>query len=224
VQEGDHLDVPNRACLPYKYIRSLGMGSCAFVEMAQDETNGQVFALKHLRRYQGRNLNQFKRAFQNEVDILRRLSLNPHIIKAFATWGSGRELGIVMTPVADGGDLASFLQTIVDLGNLPTTEQYTILNRAFGCLASGLAFIHKQTIRHKDIKPQNILIHQGYVIYTDFGIALDTSQLENTTTDGTTYAFTFRYCAPEVASSEKRNRKSDVFSLGCVFAEILSVL
>jgi len=224
VREGDHLDIPNRTCLPYRHIKALGMGGSAFVEMARDETNGQVFALKHFRRYHGPNINEFKRGFRNEVNILQRLSPHPHIIRAFATWACGRELGIVLTPVADGGDLACYLQTILDLGNPPTTEQCTVLNQAFGCLASGLAFIHKQTIRHKDIKPQNILIHQGCVIYTDFGIALDTSQLDNTATDGTAQAFTFRYCAPEVAQSDRRNRKSDVFSLGCVFTEILSVL
>ena len=224
VREGDHLDIPNRTCLPYTHIQALGMGGSAFVEKVQDKTNGEVFALKHFRRYHGPNINEFKRGFRNEVDILRRLYPHPHIIRAFATWACGRELGIVLTPVADSGDLACYLQTILDLGNPPTTEQCTVLNHAFGCLASGLAFIHKQTIRHKDIKPQNILIHQGCVIYTDFGIALDTSQLDNTTTDGTAQAFTFRYCAPEVAQSDKRNTKSDVFSLGCVFTEILSVL
>lgn len=224
VREGDHLDIPNRTCLPYMHIQALGMGGSAFVGKVQDKTNGQVFALKHFRRYHGPNINEFKRGFRNEVNILRRLSPHPHIIRAFATWACGRELGIILTPVADGGDLACYLQTILDLGNPPTTEQCTVLNQAFGCLASGLAFIHKQTIRHKDIKPQNILIHQDCVIYTDFGIALDTSQLDNTTTDGTAQAFTFRYCAPEVAQSDKRNRKSDVFSLGCVFTDILSVL
>jgi len=224
VREGDHLDIPNRTYLPYTHIQPLGIGGSAFVEKVQDKTNGQVFALKHFRRYHGPNINAFKRGFRNEVDILRRLSPHLHIISAFATWACGRELGIVLSPVADSGDLACYLQTILDLGNPPTTEQCTVLNQAFGCLASGLEFIHKQTIRHKDIKPQNILIHQGCVIYTDFGVAVDASQLDNTTTVGTAQTFTFRYCAPEVAQSDKRNRKSDVFSLGCVFTEILSVL
>ncbi|XTI93908.1 kinase-like domain-containing protein [Cenococcum geophilum] len=208
VREGDHLDILNCTYLPYRHIKVLGMGSSAFVEMVQDETNGQV--IQGLRNLS--NINEFKRGFRNEVNILRRLF--PHI----------SSLGIVLTPVADGGNLACYLQTILDLGNPPTTEQCIVLNQAFRCLASGPAIIHKQTIRHKDIKPQNILIHQGCVVYTDFGIALDTSQLDNTTTDGTAQAFTFRYCAPEVALSDKRNRKSDVFSLGCVFTEILSVL
>ena len=96
--------------------------------------------------------------------------------------------------------------------------------KAYGCLASGLAFIHKQTIRHKDIKPQNILIHQGNVLFTDFGISVDFSEHGRSTTTGHPQSFTRKYCAPEVANWDKRNSKSDVFSLGCVYAEILDAL
>ena len=41
---------------------------------------------------------------------------------------------------------------------------------------------------------------------------------------GKAYAFTRRYCAPEIQNGSKRNRKSDVFPLGCVFVDILTVL
>jgi serine/threonine protein kinase len=89
-----------------------------------------------------------------------------------------------------------------------------------------LSFMHTRfdTIRHKDIKPQDILIHQDRIIYTDFRIAFDGTQNGNTTTTRKLDAFTRRYCAPEVANWTKRNRKSDIFSLGCVFIEIMAVL
>ena len=224
VRQGDHLDIMNRNILPYRPVKSLGAGGSAYVELVQDITNGRAFAHKSFRRYHGSDIDKFRQAFQNEIEIIRRLSSHPHIIRVFASYTCGREAGMILTPVADGGDLACYLQSISDSRNLPTTEQCTILQRAFGCLASGLAFIHNRIIRHKDIKPQNILIHQGHVLYTDFGIALDASQHDNTTTFGTAQAFTLRYCAPEVANSANRNRKSDIFSLGCVFAEILAVL
>lgn len=224
VNLGDDLTIANRNSLPYKHLESLGVGGSAFVEKVQNTTTGEIFAHKVFRRYHGPNLTKFKEEVQNEIQIVRRLSSHPHIIQVFATYTCGRELGMILTPVADRGDLASYLQDIADSGRPLTYEQRAILNRAFGCLASGLAFIHEQTIRHKDIKPQNILIHQGRVIYADFGIAFDASQHDSTTTVGTSQAFTFRYCAPEVANSAKRNRKSDIFSLGCVFIEILEAV
>ncbi|KAF2191646.1 kinase-like protein, partial [Zopfia rhizophila CBS 207.26] len=224
VHEGGDLEILRTEDLPYKYIGSLGIGSNGCVEMVEDVITGRVFAQKIFRRYRGPNPAKFKQGVRNEINILRRLSPHHHIIRLFATYSCGRDFGMILTPVADCGDLGSYLQAILDSRNQLSTEQQVILTRAFGCLTSGLAFIHKQTIRHKDIKPHNILIHQGYIIYTDFGIALDASQSDITTTTGTAEAFTRRYCAPEIAKKHSRNRKSDVFSLGCVFIEILAVL
>jgi serine/threonine protein kinase len=130
---------------------------------------------------------------------------------------------MLLTPVASDKDLGSYLLAIEDAGEDFTPEQNSILLRAFGCLADGLAYIYRNTIRHKDIKPQNFLVHHGQMIYTDFDIALDGNE-QATTTTGIFESFTRRYCAPEVANNAPRNRKSDVFSLGCVFIEILALL
>lgn len=62
------------------------------------------------------------------------------------------------------------------------------------------------------------------MIFADFGIALDANDLDSTTTTGLPDGFTCRYQAPEVAKCEPRNRKTDIFSLGCVFLEIMAVL
>ena len=82
--------------------------------------------------------------------------------------------------------LVLFLQEFqyAESAGLINFDNHIILQRAIGCLASGLAFMHEQTIRHKDIKPQNILIHGGSVLYTDFGISLDFGQQGNSTTTG----------------------------------------
>jgi serine/threonine protein kinase len=196
INEGDDLDVASRSLLPFKHLGHLGTGASALVEMVQDQTTGRIFAHKLYRRFRGRDIARFRQEVQNEISIIRRLSENPHIIQVFATYTCGREVGLILSPVADGGDLGNHLQTIQDRGQGPTAEEKVVLERAFGCLASGISFIHKQTIRHKDIKPQNILIHRGSVLYTDFGISLDASQDERTTTMGTALCLTFRYCAP----------------------------
>ncbi|KAH8719371.1 kinase-like domain-containing protein [Phaeosphaeriaceae sp. PMI808] len=224
VFEGADLQIPDRNMLPYRVISTLGMGGSASVQMVQDTTTGQLFAHKLFRTYHGSNLKRFRQEIQNEIKIMRRLSFHPHIIRLFATYSCNRDFGMILTPVADEGDLANYLLKISDSGAPPTMENRAILLCAFGCLANGLSFIHKHTIRHKDIKPQNILIHLGRIVYTDFGIAFDATESDSTTTTGRPNAFTRRYCAPEVAIWDKRNRKSDVFSLGCVFTEILAVL
>jgi serine/threonine protein kinase len=136
---------------------------------------------------------------------------------------------MIMSPVADGGDLDKFLCLLKAYQWDPRQHQEqitameSVLKRAFGCLASGLAFIHRSKIRHKDIKTQNILLYNGRILYTDFGLAYHSSMFENSSTGGPT-EMTRKYAAPEVLSGASRNSSSDVFSLGCVFIEMYSAL
>ncbi|KAF2008101.1 kinase-like protein [Amniculicola lignicola CBS 123094] len=226
INEGDDLDLDITDKLPFVLVKNLGHGASAIVEMVQDTNNGRLYARKVFRNLHARRAGEAKQTFQNELRAMRRLKPHPHIIQVFATYITQRELALLLTPVADAGDLAAFLQLYRDMDSLDRERESrkAILWRAYGCLASGLAFIHQQTIRHKDIKPQNILIHQGRVIFTDFGISFDFSERDRSTTTGNPNAFTRRYCSPEVANWDNRNSKSDVFSLGCVFVEILDAL
>jgi serine/threonine protein kinase len=99
-----------------------------------------------------------------------------------------------------------------------------VLQHAFGCLANGLEYIHAKGIRHKDIKPQNILVHHGSVLYTDFGSSKDATQPGESTTEGVLDFLTRKYSPPEVLAHPKRNYAADVYSLGCVYIELFSAL
>jgi serine/threonine protein kinase len=83
-------------------------------------------------------------------------------------------------------------------------------------------------VRHKDVKASNVLLKAGprgtILMFTDFGIALDFSDVANSMSNGPKPLRTLRYCAPEVAHARIRGRRSDVFSLGCLFLEVVTVL
>ena len=68
-----------------------------------------------------------------------------------------------------------------------------------------------------------MLVKSGYVFLTDFGTSLDWIELGHSTTTGPT-SMTPRYCALEVAEYSARNSSADIWSLGCVFLEIWTVL
>ncbi|KAF2680407.1 kinase-like protein [Lentithecium fluviatile CBS 122367] len=211
----------------YEFIKMLGHGGSASVEMVQGNYTGSLYARKIYRNIYTRNVKAAEKRLLEEVQIMRRLAPHHHIIRVHATYVVKRELAIILEPVANGGDLATFLTNYRDRelwrGNDRAIED-DILHQAFGCLASGLAFMHRQSIRHKDIKPQNVLIHNQTVLYTDFGLSYDFVDAGQSTTTGLVQGLTMRYCAPEVADHGRRNTKSDIFSLGCVFIEIHSVL
>ncbi|KAF2114119.1 kinase-like domain-containing protein [Lophiotrema nucula] len=183
--------------------------------MVEDISTGSVFRLYGSR-------TERKRVFENEIKIIRRLAPHHHVIRVFATYVSKREVGLILSPVAQG-DLEILLQDVYD-ADAPTPDQRHTLDISFGCLATGLAFMHRQKVRHKDIKPRNILVHNGSMIFTDFGYSLDHALNDNSTTTGRPDTFTRRYCAPEVDDWGPRNSKSDVFSLGCVFSQVLEAL
>ena len=105
-------------------------------------------------------------------------------------------------------------------------QKLRCLRRYFFCLSAALTYLHDSDVRHKDIKPENILIDQsGAVILTDFGIsrrfAKHTSHVTNNE-----WKFTRKYASPEIMKGKRVNRDdpSDVFSLGCVFLEMATLL
>lgn len=124
-----------------------------------------------------------------------------------------------MTPVADC-NLAEYL-TLASSSD--TVDRTSHLRNFIGCLTNALGYLHDSKIRHKDVKPQNILIKRHNVLLTDFGLARDLVDASGGTTEGPT-PLTPKYCAPEVANYEPRNYTSDIWSLGCVFLEMVTII
>jgi serine/threonine protein kinase len=122
-----------------------------------------------------------------------------------------------MSPVADCDLKAFYDLAVADEAHLKTLRTF------YGCLTAGLAYLHSLKIRHRDIKPQNILVKGERVYLADFGISLDWESLSRSTTTEES-GKTLLYCAPEVTQFKPRNSSSDIWSLGCVFLEMASVL
>lgn len=222
IEEGCDYTLESTEQLPYKSIEILGYGLTSLVEKVEDIHTGSIYARKIMRIRERRKREEKLQMLHNEVKILRKLD-HQHFVRLFATYATKREVGLIQQPAASDGDLDSFLDSFTSADRRDPVKG-TTLKHAFGCLASGLAFLHEQRIRHKDIKPSNILIHRGKVLYTDFGFSLDSSLLGCSTTTGKPEGFTRRYAAPEVLEYEPRDSKSDVYSLGCVYLEIFSAL
>ncbi|CAN9436263.1 unnamed protein product [Alternaria sp. RS040] len=154
-----------------------------------------------------------------------------HIVQLVGTYLEGRDFSILMYPAADM-HLGTFLEDTLDMSIENSIERRMFLCATLGCLTSAVAFIHQHTTKHMDIKPQNILVRQANfhdsapdwrVYMADFGLSRSFASQNHSQTDGPT-ARTPRYCAPEVYNDEQRGRSADVFSLGCVFLEILTAI
>jgi len=93
----------------------------------------------------------------------------------------------------------------------------------FGCLAQAVTHLHNdQMIRHKDLKPSQVLLASGGLWLTDFGWSLDVSDLSNSATNNGAI-ISARYQAPERASRGHQycGRPEDIFALGCIYLEMM---
>lgn len=82
--------------------------------------------------------------------------------------------------------------------------------------------MHEMGIRHKDIKPQNVLVRNASLIFTHLGTSKDYSELTNSLTVGGTN--TRKYAAPEFTGDVNHQAPADVFALGLVLLSIWSIL
>ncbi|KAK5127119.1 hypothetical protein LTR85_008479 [Meristemomyces frigidus] len=212
---------------PYKHVRHLGQGGYATVDEVRDKTTSRVYARKTYKTRYNKDRDAVEAQFREEVRIMRRLP-HHHIVSVHATYklqqsGLPRVLAMILTPVAANGTLQNLLDAVSKPGHTASSAQRAILQSCFGCMGSALKHIHQRAVRHKDVKPSNILIDRGRLLLSDFGNAFDGSE-RGATTSGPAVSFTRAYSAPDVLAHRKRNAKSDMFSLGCVYLDVLSAL
>jgi len=154
------------------------------------------------------------KAAEEEVKVLRRLA-HPHIVAYFDFFQDGGALHIVLE-YADGGDLASDLRARPE----PYAEREAM--RVFGQCLLALRYIHKRRIVHRDIKSQNIFLTSVRdVKLGDFGIA---KVMQDTLQEPTELVGTPSFLAPEMCTNERYDGKVDIWALGVVLYEMVSLV
>jgi tetratricopeptide (TPR) repeat protein len=216
-EHGQHCHFKQGESPPLESKGILGNGGFGQVDKVLSQISFKEYARKRVLRssaFSGRRKEDIKQ-FIAEIQILKRLK-HHHVVRFVGSYSDARYIGLIMSPVAEM-DLAAYLTRV-------TASHHPELRTFFGCLARALEFLHEHKVRHKDIKPGNILVHAGVVLFTDFGLSLDFTDASGSTTISMVNGMTPRYCAPEVTREEPRNTMSDIWSLGAVFMEIIAVL
>jgi TolA-binding protein len=216
-EKGQHCYFKQGESVPFEAKAVLGQGGFGQVDRVMSTISFKEYARKRVLRssaFRGRRKEDVKQ-FITEIEILKRLK-HKHVVEYVGSYTDPKFLAVIMSPIAQM-DLHGYLART-------NSSNYNELRTFFGCLATALEFLHTQNVRHKDIKPQNILVDGGNVLYTDFGLSFDSTDANGSTTTGMVNGRTPRYCAPEVALEEPRNTMSDIWSLGVVFLEMVVVL
>jgi serine/threonine protein kinase len=185
----------------------------ATVYLALDLRHGRKVAIKVLRPELAAVLGPER--FLNEIRITAGLD-HPHILTLLDSGQSNGFLWYVL-PFVRGESLADKLHRDQQLGlddALSITRQ----------VASALDFAHQRGVIHRDVKPQNILLHEGEAVLADFGIALAVREAGgNRLTETGLSLGTPEYMSPEQATGNRQlDARSDVYSLAAVLYEMLA--
>lgn len=264
--EGDHIEIPKEEPLPLLFLHEYTSGGFGTVQSYKDVHTHEVFARKEQITTDARDHLLREKARLQKVQ-------HRHIVQYVKSYQRGNELGLLLKPAADT-DLQKLFTHFHAHRGLPDERKLrSEILTAFGCLSHGLSHIHGRRIRHKDIKPNNILYqvtkppHDTVrFLWADFGLAHDFGKSANSLTFNSS-EYSPQYAAPENAEDNQaaldakaagldglhtnqdtddehedssdvdsfpkgterpkrpgHGRKADVFSYGCVFLDILSVL
>ena len=196
----------------YRIERELGEGGMATVFLADDLRHERKVALKVLKPELAAVVGADR--FLAEIKTTANLQ-HPHILALFDSGEADGFLFYVM-PFVEGESLRERLDREKQL---PVDEVVRIATD----LAEALDYAHRQSVIHRDVKPANILLHEGRPLIADFGIALAVSAAGGGRLTETGLSLgTPHYMSPEQATGERElGPTSDVYSLGCVLYEML---
>jgi eukaryotic-like serine/threonine-protein kinase len=216
---------PPKRLADFEIIRRLGAGGMAEVFLAKKrgaEGTFKVLVLKRILPAYGSS-RRFRTMFAEEAQLATRLN-HPNIVQVYDFQDYGDEGQLLSMEFVEGPDLRKLMRSAQAKGQRvpPYVSAYVISE-----IAKGLHYAHERKdeagkpidIVHRDVSPQNMLLSfDGAVKIADFGIAsANLFREEPGVLKGKT-----AYMSPEQARGERVSRRTDIYSLGVVFHELLT--
>lgn len=201
----------------YKVIESIGNGSFGFVYKIEKESDKSIWALKTLPS--NFPSSEQLQSFQNESTMAVKVSHENAVNYIFVHDGNAYPQlpPYIIMEYCNGGTIQKLIRTAIEENKFISNEN---LNDYFFQLVSGMEHINSVLI-HRDIKPDNILLNNGVIKISDFG-------LSKIVHDGTRQ-LTFKgfghikYMAPEGWKKEKNTIQMDIYSMGITFYEMATL-
>src|SRR6188768_1591194 len=216
---------PPKRLADFEIIRRLGAGGMAEVFLAKKRGAEGTFKLLVLKRILPAygSSRRFRTMFAEEAQLATRLN-HPNIVQVYDFQDYGEEGQLLSMEYVEGPDLRKLMRSAQGKGQRvpPYVSAYVISE-----IAKGLHYAHERKdeagkpldIVHRDVSPQNMLLSfDGDVKIAHFGIAsANLFREEPGVLKGKT-----AYMSPEQARGERVNRRTDIYSLGVVFHELLT--
>jgi formylglycine-generating enzyme required for sulfatase activity/predicted Ser/Thr protein kinase len=197
----------------YEVLQWIGGGGMADVFLARHRVHGGLFAVKVLADHLAGDRTIVER-FLQEARTAASLSGHANIVPIFDI-GEDRGLHYLIMQYVEGEDLAAYLEREGRLSPVQAAQVMIQVTKA-------LVWAHSKGVIHRDLKPANIRLDPyGRVIVLDFGIAKASEVPTALTSMGERLGTPF-YMSPEQIRGEVCDQRSDLYSLGVVFFELLT--
>jgi serine/threonine protein kinase len=197
----------------YRLIDRIGAGGMSVIWRAKDETLDRLVAVKVLDPQLAGD-ERLRELARREAWAAARLN-HPDVasVHDFVRFRrGGREVAIIVLQLVAGEPLADRIA----MGPLPWPEALRIAAR----IATVLSVAHRLGVVHRDITPDNIMVHGGKITVLDFGIAARIGEADDDST-GATFG-TPAYVAPERLDGLPAQAATDIYALGVVLHEMLT--
>ncbi len=198
----------------YQVIEPLGKGTMGYVYKALDPKINRLVALKIIRfsdEFDEDLISEIRERFFREAEIAGRLN-HPYIVTVHDV-GEDRDLTYMAMEYLEGRDLELYCEK---QNLLPLMRALEVVYQ----VADALEYAHEMGVIHRDIKPANImLLRNGTVKVTDFGIA---KAVSSSRTKTGVILGTPNYMSPEQIMGHKIDARSDIFSLGVLFFQLIT--
>ena len=190
------------------FKKRIGKGAFSTIYKGYHKHTKEMVAIKEISL---ETLNKFEGQLKRETTIMKQMN-HPNIVKLWETIIDDKTDSIYLVmEFFDRGDFSKFLN------HRPLREKYAI--KYLKQISQGIKYLLDRKIIHRDLKPQNILVSAtGTLKITDFGFAryFDNDILIQTICGSP------MYMAPEIMKNKKYDHKSDLWSIGVIFFEMLT--
>lgn len=196
---------------PFTIEKELGAGAMGAVYLGRYVKTGKKMAIKVMTPGGGSDKAQDR--FDREAEILKQFN-HPNIVRLYGTGKSSNKRYYAMEFIE-----GESLDHVMARRGRFSWEEVVSLGQQ---LCAGLQHAHEQGIIHRDLKPSNLMVlADGTLKLTDFGIAKDMDAINLTATNST--VGTAAYMSPEQCRGDMNlTHKSDLYSLGIVFYELIT--
>ncbi|MBO4632726.1 MAG: protein kinase, partial [Lentisphaeria bacterium] len=212
----------------YSVLEEFAEGGLATVSIARDRNLRRVVAIKSLKE-EAEKKPEVVDAFVAEAKVTAQLD-HPAIIPIYGLTGDARKGIHLSMKLVNGRTLRDYLRNITlnyRIKGIKTFDEGAQLRKRleiFLRVCDAIAYAHHRNIIHRDLKPENIMLGEYMEVYVvDWGLAKVIEKEGDTAAEDTKISGTPRYFSPEALRGKKCDARADIFTLGLILQEIVTL-